>query len=241
VIESGTAGASVLREHDRRAEKWRARAEAEIATDAEWRQKIKLDHPVLGRIRTGLTPKPVLGREPQNVSAWGTGFEGERAMGHWLDDWVATGVGIALHDRRIPRSKANIDHIAVAPSGVWVIDAKKYTGLVEQVDVGGWLTSDLRLKVGGRNKSRLAAGVEWQRTIVAEVLDAATGGSRPPVRGVLAFVGAEWRLFSRPFVFEGIHVAWPKVVIDFLNQEGDLTSDQIESTASVLLKSFPSA
>ena len=33
-----------------------------------------------------------------------------------------------LHDRRIPGSKANIDHIAITAAGIWVIDAKRYKG-----------------------------------------------------------------------------------------------------------------
>jgi hypothetical protein len=33
-----------------------------------------------------------------------------------------------VHDRRVPGCKAIIDHIAVSPGGVYVIDAKKYTG-----------------------------------------------------------------------------------------------------------------
>lgn len=33
----------------------------------------------------------------------------------------------ALHDRRVPGTRANIDHIAVSSSGGSVIDAKKYT------------------------------------------------------------------------------------------------------------------
>ena len=37
---------------------------------------------------------------------------------------------VLLHDRRIPRSRANIDHIAVAPSGVTVVDAKAVKGKV---------------------------------------------------------------------------------------------------------------
>jgi len=37
-----------------------------------------------------------------------------------------------LHDRRIPGSRANIDHIVVAPSGVWIIDAKRYSDQLVQ-------------------------------------------------------------------------------------------------------------
>lgn len=38
---------------------------------------------------------------------------------------------LMLHDRRIPRSRANIDHIAIATSGVRVIDVKRYKGKVQ--------------------------------------------------------------------------------------------------------------
>jgi len=60
-----------------------------------------------------------------------------------------------LHDRRIPGTRANIDHIAIAPSGLWAIDAKHYKGRVEHVDKGGWFLTDWRLLVGGRDKTGL--------------------------------------------------------------------------------------
>jgi hypothetical protein len=57
-----------------------------------------------------------------------------------------------LHDRRIPRTRANIDHIAVTRSGaVWAIDAKNYRGKVQRVDKGGWFATDERLYVGSRD------------------------------------------------------------------------------------------
>jgi Nuclease-related domain len=63
-----------------------------------------------------------------------------------------------LHDRRIPGSRANIDHIVVAPCGVFVIDAKNYKGRVEKRDRGGFFSTDCRLYVGGRDKTPLVAG-----------------------------------------------------------------------------------
>jgi len=44
-----------------------------------------------------------------------------------LDRLADTGLYF-LHDRRIPPTKANIDHIVIAPTGVYIIDAKNYTG-----------------------------------------------------------------------------------------------------------------
>lgn len=46
-----------------------------------------------------------------------------------------------LHDRKIPGSKANIDHLAIRPGGVFVIETKKYKGEVtikgDDLFVGG--------------------------------------------------------------------------------------------------------
>lgn len=36
----------------------------------------------------------------------------------------------ALHDRAIPGSRANIDHIVIGPTGVFVIDSKNYSGRI---------------------------------------------------------------------------------------------------------------
>ena len=63
---------------------------------------------------------------PQHERSWARGAGGEelvaRALAKHCPD-VAV-----LHDRRIPGSRANIDHIAVAATGVWVIDTKRYKG-----------------------------------------------------------------------------------------------------------------
>ncbi|WP_293167360.1 nuclease-related domain-containing protein [Microcella sp.] len=47
----------------------------------------------------------------------------EAAVGARLDGLASESIRV-MHDRRIPRSKANIDHIVVTPGGVWVIDTK---------------------------------------------------------------------------------------------------------------------
>jgi hypothetical protein len=41
---------------------------------------------------------------------------------------------VALHDRRMPCSQANIDHIVLVPSGVWVIDSKRVRGRIRVED-----------------------------------------------------------------------------------------------------------
>ncbi|MEP6843953.1 MAG: nuclease-related domain-containing protein, partial [Pseudolysinimonas sp.] len=108
---SGTAGASAQREHDKRA--------------AKREDRIRTAHPKLGGLMLALSD------EPQSTAAWQKGANGEVAVGAALDRLTPLGVQV-LHDRRIPGTKANIDHIAVGPRGVFVIDAKKYQGMVRQ-------------------------------------------------------------------------------------------------------------
>lgn len=68
----------------------------------------------------------------------------EEALGARLDGLVGHGVG-ELHDRRIPRTMANVAHIAVAPSDVYVIDAK----------IGGAFTVDDIAALGSKKATQL--------------------------------------------------------------------------------------
>lgn len=61
-----------------------------------------------------------------------------------------------LHDRRIPGSRANIDQIAVAPTGVWVIDTKRYNGKLEVAEP---LFGKATLKVASRDQTKLVDGL----------------------------------------------------------------------------------
>ena len=93
-----------------------------------------------------------------------------------------------LHDRRIPGSRANIDHLVVAASGIWIIDAKSYKGKVEQRDVGKWLQTDNRLYVNGRDQSKLVGGLARQINAVLEAIEDAD----IRVSAALCFVDSEW-------------------------------------------------
>ena len=63
------------------------------------------------------------------------GGRGESALAARVTRDVGDAV-IPLHDRLIPGTKGNIDQIFVAPTGVWVVDAKTYKSRVEKRDVG---------------------------------------------------------------------------------------------------------
>ena len=239
-FSSGTAGDSAAREYERRSERHQQRVRAELAEDAAWRKQVEHDHPVLGGIATFLTPKPLDGPEPQHVKAWKTGADGERKVGARLDAWSEATGGRVLHDRRIPRSKANIDHIALISEGVWIIDAKEYKGTLSFSR--GILTRP-ELRVAGRRKTHLADGVRSQMERVAAAFDAAAAGDgRPLVNGVLCFVGADWPLFGGTFTIKGITVAWPAATVKLLTPKGRHNDPaQLDHWVRVLADVFPAA
>ena len=110
-------------------------------------------------------------REHPDTASWAAGAAGEQRVGAALAALEPAGWQI-LHDRRVPRSSANIDHIAVGPAGVWVIETKSWQG---QLEVGA---SQLRLN--GRPVSAVYDQV-WRE---AAAVRAAVGG-RYTVRAVV--------------------------------------------------------
>lgn len=186
---SGTAGGSARREYERRRERRR--------------ERIRAAHPKLGGLILALSD------DPQSTLAWQQGAVGEELMATRLAD--LPGTFRVLHDRRIPGTRANIDHLAVGPSGVWVIDAKRYKGKRPELRVdGGFLRPRVEsLRIGGRNGSKLVQGVRSQLALVTAVLDDAT----VPVTGVLCFLEADWPLLGGSFTVDSIHVTWPRALI----------------------------
>jgi hypothetical protein len=64
---------------------------------------------------------------PRSTIAWRTGAVGEERTGELLRRLEAEGYRI-IHDRQIPGSRANIDHIVVGPPGVFIVETKNYEG-----------------------------------------------------------------------------------------------------------------
>jgi Nuclease-related domain len=76
-------------------------------------------------------------RPSQEAIAWRRGAVGERRTARLLGPLERHGWAI-LHDLAVPRSQANIDHLAIGPGGVFVIDSKHYRGRL-QLDPSGRL------------------------------------------------------------------------------------------------------
>lgn len=206
------AGASASREHKRRM------AKDDQRRKEEW-------GPFDGIVKA-LTP------EKQSTKAWSSGAAGEAAVGARLDGLASQSIRV-MHDRRIPRSKANIDHIVVTPGGVWVIDTKRYVGKAPEKRVeGGIIRPRVELLTHkGRDKTALVEGVHKQVGHVREV------AGEVPVFGVLCFVDADWGLFADAFAVNGVHVVWPKKLASMIAKVPDAGVD-VAAVAERLAQRF---
>jgi hypothetical protein len=184
-----------------------------------------------------------LSNDPQSTVAWAQGSRGERLLGERLEMIRDDRVVIALHDRRIPGTRANIDHIAVTRSGaIWAIDAKNYSGKIQKVDKGGWFSTDLRLYVGRRDCTKLVHGMAKQVEVIRAALgEAVIREFSVNVRAALCFVGAEWSLFAKPFDLGGVWIGWPKALDARLRAEGQLTPEDLATLARRVADALPQA
>jgi Nuclease-related domain len=219
-IDLGTAGASARREHERR------RAKREAAT----RER----HPHIGNLLLRLQSPPA------SEVAWDTGAAGEEALGAHLSKRCPH--VIVLHDRRIPRSRANIDHLAVAPSGVYVIDAKRYKGKIE---VRKPFFGGPRLLVAGRDKSKLVEGLARQREAVRAAL--AEAPPPMPVHACFCFLnpagqaGGSGLPVLRTLRFDDLPLYYPRRLSKRLNMPGTLSDESRREIVELLTAAFPRA
>jgi hypothetical protein len=166
-VRAGEAGRSALEEYQRLHEKREARIDAKFGRFA-------------GVVK-------FLTDDPQSITAWKKGSIGEQKLAKTLQENLGDRA-IMLHDRTVPRTRGNIDHLVIASSGVWVVDAKNYSGLVQQRDVGGFFKVDKRLYVGGRDRSTVVDGLDWQAKSVTKAL----GDLDVRVLSAICFTDAEW-------------------------------------------------
>ena len=172
--------------------------------------------------------------DPQSTKAWAKGSEGERILAEALTRRIGDRA-VLLHDRRIPKSTANIDHLAIAANGVWIIDAKKYEGRLQRRDKGGWRTTDYHVYVNGRDQTKLVGGLHKQAAVVRTVL----GGLEVPVHAVLCFIDVEWDFFLKPFQNDDVWVTYGKHLAEMIAAPGPLADDEVLRVANLLADALP--
>ncbi len=217
MIDAGVAGGSARREYERR------------KTNRETRVKDRFGRR-LGGVLLAVTD------EPQSTRAWATGARGEEKLAKALEGIAGMRV---LHDRRVPGTRGNIDHIVIGPAGIFVVDTKNYQGKIEIRNRGWFLRPDYRLYVGRRDCTGLAAGLGWQVEAVTAALSAAGIDPLPPVTPVLCFVDGDWPLFSPPDSYAGVRLEGPKSVRKAVSSPETTDAAAIARLTSVLSVALP--
>ncbi len=163
---------------------------------------------------------------PQHVQAWDVGGDGERRTAEILEPLRAEGF-VLFHDRAIPRSRANIDHIVVGPTGVWVVESKSYGGRL-RVEGG-------ELRVNGRRRAGVRGEVEREMAAVARVVDPT------PVAAVIVVHRAEFPFFAR-LTLDGVPVVPGGALVDRIRSGVPaLTGSVITDLATRIDRALPAA
>jgi hypothetical protein len=101
-------------------------------------------------------------RPSSQARAWQRGAKGERRTARLLDRLGRDGY-VSFHDLAMPNSPANLDHLVLGPSGVFVIDSKQWTGQVHQSSDGLIWHNHYRL-------DRTLATIGWQAETLGRLL-----------------------------------------------------------------------
>ncbi|GHF94883.1 hypothetical protein GCM10018787_49580 [Streptomyces thermodiastaticus] len=112
-------------------------------------------------------------------NSWAVGAAGEVRTARLLAPLVRGGHAVILHDRAVPGSRANLDHLVFTATGAFYIDTKNWTSNKSRLTVRGGI-----LWYGRYDQSRALQTVGWEADQAARALGV-------PVRPVVAVHGAK--------------------------------------------------
>jgi hypothetical protein len=183
-----------------------------------------------------------MAEDDPDIAAWERGATGESRLAAYIKREL-DGTVIAIHDRLIPGTRAaNIDHIFIAPAGIWVVDAKAYKGKLERRDAGPIWNPQPQVFVNRRNRTKLVDSVLRQAKAVRVALEGDPLGVMVPIHRALCFLDSDWDLFARPFeVRDHVLVLYAKALRDRLKKPGDLSCDDMGRLATRLAAALPPA
>lgn len=159
---------------------------------------------------------------PAEIGDWRTGAHGEDRTARALSELEAEGF-VVLHDRRKPGSSANIHHLIVGPTGVFVVETKSYSGplSIQGDDV----------YVGGRRRTDIVHEARSEAEIVQAVL--AIAGGHLSVTPILCIHRAELPLLKAEV--QGIRVVNERGLIRILRRANQTLEPEAVLQVAALL------
>jgi hypothetical protein len=101
-------------------------------------------------------------RPSEQARTWQRGVHGERRTARLLNRLTREGF-VVFHDLAVPGSPANVDHLVIGLTGVFVIDSKQWTGSVRQGADGLAWHNHTPL-------DRTLATVRWEAQAISRIL-----------------------------------------------------------------------
>jgi hypothetical protein len=144
-------------------------------------------------------------------------------------DSLLAGSGVRLlNDRRVPGARATIDHLAIGPRGVTVIDAVNESGKVRVVDG--------RLLVDDEDRTTLVRSVQRQVEVIRLGLAASPN---VPVSGAICWSDPTGLPRVRKLAIGEVLIDGPHDVAEELRRPGRLSPQRFRHLAAVLDRRLP--
>jgi nuclease-like protein len=142
---------------------------------------------------------------------------------------LLAGSGVRLlNDRRVPGARSTIDHIAIGPRGITIIDAVRETGRVRVVDG--------RLFVDREDRTSLVRDVLRQVEVIRLGF-----ASTPnlPIGGAICWVEPDGLPRVRNFSVDSVLIESPRVLAEELRRPGPVSRRWVGHFASILDRRLP--
>jgi Nuclease-related domain len=207
----------------------RAGTNGETSARAEHARRRATRH---GRLRSrygGLAgPVDYLLKEQASERVWRRGSEGEERAGRGLEK-LLQGSGVRLlHDRHVPGGVVTLDHVAVGPTGVTLIDKKRWRGKV-RVRRG-------RLWVADRDRTEIIERLRRQMEVIR--LGLATCHD-VPVNGAICWIEVDGLPWLGRLRVDGVPIAGPRRLAENLRKSGSVSSARVGHVARLLDSRLP--
>ncbi len=141
---------------------------------------------------------------------------------------------VVLDDRANPDSRAGSDHVAVAATGVYVIDTESRDGKPRRKIRGCWPWRSERLIVDGEDFTHVTHGMARRTYLVAATLGRLDRSGDVPVVPVVCLVGSDMDRDERVVVVNGVRVVLPHPLQQMLRAEGPLSAEDRRRLAMLL-------
>lgn len=130
------------------------------------------------------------------------------------------GLGDVLHGLAFSPRAERVDHVVVAPSGVWLVDSIHLRGRVERRDHGTRHGADQRLYLDGVERMDLVDQLGLLRHAHGRIRSLGIGDV--PIHRVVCVIDASWPLMARPFQIRDVWITWPRALSDKIRSSGML-------------------